>query len=251
MMNVTTFSYLMISLYLAFGEPKSKGSRLTYDPGSTAHKALAGAVWLFDWTRRFSLGAGEAGQVIEIWPADGGPVRRGGDALVTVGGLLPQIDRPGVVAGWTGQVEQAALEWCLGDALGPCRGVGGAGLERDLVAGNDHQLDDCSGHNKQGEAGAQGASVGQPVHKQRKSKGPTQRCRHRQPMRQGHACQDLVPVLNVVKWQGDGGAGVGQHGGAVVQQHGPQTQHQKRGAQCKGPTQPSGRAATARQPWWW
>ncbi len=89
MMNVTTFSYLMISLYLAFGEPKSKGSRLTYDPGSTAHKALAGAVWLFDWTRRFSLDAGEAGQVIEIWPADGGPVRRGGDALVTVGGLLP------------------------------------------------------------------------------------------------------------------------------------------------------------------
>jgi len=89
MMNVTTFSYLMISLYLVFGEPKSKGNRLSTDPSVSWHRALAIFVWLFDWTRRFSITAGPAGEGLQVWPADGGPARRGADALVTVGGLLP------------------------------------------------------------------------------------------------------------------------------------------------------------------
>lgn len=89
MMNVTTFSYLMISLYLAFGSSKSGGSQLSYDPSDPRQRAFAGFVWLFDWTRRFSVVKGAVGEGLSVSPADGGPARRGIDALVTVGGLLP------------------------------------------------------------------------------------------------------------------------------------------------------------------
>lgn len=89
MMNVTTFSYLMISLYLVFGEPKTKGNQLSLDPTRPAHRLLGGFVWLFDWTRRFAITQGEPGSGLSVAPADGGPLRRGIDALITVGGLLP------------------------------------------------------------------------------------------------------------------------------------------------------------------
>jgi hypothetical protein len=86
-MNVTTFSYLMISSYLAFADPRMGANRLEINRSRPAQGALRLLVPLLDWGRRLRVVEGEQG--LRFVPGDGSRARVGADALAAVLGLLP------------------------------------------------------------------------------------------------------------------------------------------------------------------
>ena len=88
MMNVTTFSYAMISLYLSAAEPHTGRNVVRLDRTQRSHKAAHVLLRAFDWTHRFSVQPADTGARASVTPPDQGPLR-GIDAVIMVLGLLP------------------------------------------------------------------------------------------------------------------------------------------------------------------
>jgi hypothetical protein len=86
MMNVTTFSYLMISLYLCFAAPQTGQTSLSVDPSRPLLRGLGLGVRALDWTQR--LRVVHAPGPAAVCTPEGEPLR-GVHALGRVLGLLP------------------------------------------------------------------------------------------------------------------------------------------------------------------
>lgn len=87
MMNVTTFSYLMISLYLAAAAPSTGESTLRVDPTRPEQRLFGGLVRALDWGQRFTVRTDGAGPLTVQPP--GGPALRGVHAVLRCLGLMP------------------------------------------------------------------------------------------------------------------------------------------------------------------
>ncbi|MBL8616621.1 MAG: HTTM domain-containing protein [Deltaproteobacteria bacterium] len=86
MMNVTTFSYLMISLYLSFASPATGQTSLSVDPGQPLSRGLGLLVRALDWTQRIRLVSAPGPMRLH---SPEGEVLGGVHALGRVLGLLP------------------------------------------------------------------------------------------------------------------------------------------------------------------
>lgn len=103
MMNVTTFSYMMIVLYLAFADPECGRNELTLSRERLSHRLFGPFVRLFDWTHRFTLvWSDEPAPLSLTTPGRGCP--RGIGAALRVLAALPATFLPGFVVDsvWSG-----------------------------------------------------------------------------------------------------------------------------------------------------
>ncbi len=82
MMNVTTFSYLMVSLYLTAGSPRVGQTVVSVDPARTGHRVAAGLVRALDWCRRIRVQPGASGPLSVALPS--GAVHTGGRAALAL-----------------------------------------------------------------------------------------------------------------------------------------------------------------------
>lgn len=82
MMNVTTFSYLMVSLYLTAGAPQTGQTVVRVDPARTGHRVTAVLVRALDWCRRTTVQRDGTGPLSVTLPS--GSVRTGRRAALSL-----------------------------------------------------------------------------------------------------------------------------------------------------------------------
>lgn len=82
MMNVTTFSYLMVSLYLTAGSPRTGETVVRVDPTQRGHRLAAGLVRAVDWCGRTTVRRDGTGPVSVTLPS--GTVHTGRRAVLSV-----------------------------------------------------------------------------------------------------------------------------------------------------------------------
>jgi hypothetical protein len=99
MMNVTTFSYMMISMYMLWMNRDTRIHTVTWDPGHLGSRLFGRAGRWFDWFLRMRWRAGETGQPLRFMRMDG-RVFEGFHAIREVLCLLPLTFFPSFPLDW-------------------------------------------------------------------------------------------------------------------------------------------------------